>query len=68
MTKKDFLIIVLKVIVYAVGLFLGYLGVSSLSSCSVQRSAQSFGRAQIVTVDTTVINHSGVLDFHPIKK
>lgn len=68
MTKKDILIVVLKVIVYAAGLFLGYLGVSSLASCTVQRSSQSFGRAQIVTVDTTVINHSGVLEFHPLKK
>lgn len=68
MTKKDFFIIILKVIVYAAGLFLGYLGVSSLASCSVQKSAQSVGRAQIVTVDTTVIEHSGVLDFRPLKK
>lgn len=68
MSKKDFFVIVLKVIVYAAGLFLGYLGVSSLASCTVQKSAQSVGRAQIVTVDTTVIEHSGVLEFHPLKK
>jgi len=68
MTKKDILIVALKVIVYAAGLFLGYLGVSSLASCTVQKSAQSVGRAQIVTVDTTVINHSGVLEFRSIKK
>ncbi len=68
MKKKDFFIIILKVIVYAAGLFLGYLGVSSLASCTVQKSAQSVGRAQIVTVDTTVIEHSGVLDFHSLKK
>lgn len=68
MTKKDIVIIILKVVIYACTAFLGVLGVSSLASCSVSKSSQSVGRAQIVTVDTTVIEHSGVLDFHPLKK
>ncbi len=68
MSKKDIFIIILKVISYAAGLFLSYLGVSSLASCTVQKQAQSVGRAQIVTVDTTVIDHSGVLEFHPLKR
>lgn len=68
MSKKDIVIIILKVIAYAAGLFLSYLGVSSLASCTVQKQAQSVGRAQIVTVDTTVIDHSGVLEFHPLKR
>lgn len=59
MSKKDIFIIILKVIVYAAGLFLGYLGVSSLSSCSVHQQSTTQGRTQIVTVDTTVVKHSG---------
>lgn len=59
--KKDLLVIVIKVAIYALGLVAAYLGVSSLSSCTFSRSTVAEGRATIVTVDTTYINHQGVL-------
>jgi len=64
MSKKEFIIIALKVIIYAAGLFLAALGVSAtLTSCTVSHSLDARGRAVIVTTDTTVINHTGILDF-----
>lgn len=68
MSKKEIIIIALKVIIYAAGLFLAALGVSSVTSCTISRESTSSGRAVIVTTDTTVIDHSGVLEFHPLKR
>lgn len=65
--KKQILIISLKVLIYAAGCVLAALGVSSVTSCTVSRQSSSVGRAQVVTVDTTVIDHSGVLEFHPLR-
>ena len=59
--KKDLLVIVIKVAIYTLGLLAAYLGVTSLSSCTFSRSSVAEGRATIVTVDTTYINHQGVL-------
>ena len=59
--KKDLLVIAIKVAIYAFGLVAAYLGVTSLSSCTFSRSSVADGRAIIVTVDTTYINHQGVL-------
>lgn len=59
--KKEILQIVIKVLIYALGLIGAYLGVTSLSSCTFSRSSVVEGRATIVTVDTTYINHQGVL-------
>lgn len=59
--KKDLLVIVIKVAIYALGLVAAYLGVSSLSSCTYSRSTIGEGRATIITTDTTFIQHSGVL-------
>lgn len=63
MDKKDLFKIVIKIILYAVGLFAAYFGVGSLVSCTVNRSLSSQGKATIVTVDTTVINHDGSIKF-----
>lgn len=63
MDKKDLIKIIIKVILYAVGLFAAYFGVSSFVSCTVNRSISSQGKATIVTVDTTVINHDGTIKF-----
>lgn len=59
--KKDFLVIAIKVAIYALGLLAAYLGVTSLSSCTYSRSTIGEGRATIITTDTTYIQHSGVL-------
>ncbi len=61
MDKKSILVIVLKVVIYALGLIATALGVSSLTSCAFQRSSVVDGRATIVTIDTTFIQHSGYL-------
>lgn len=57
--KKDYLEVVLKVVIYACSLLLAVLGVSAVTSCSVTRDTAISGRALIVTTDTTVVNHSG---------
>ena len=59
--KKDLLVIVIKVLIYALGLIGAYLGVTSLSSCTFSRSSVAAGRATIITTDTTIISHQGVL-------
>lgn len=63
MDKKELLKILIKVLMYALGLFGAYLGVTSLASCTVQRDVQVKGRAIIVTNDTTIVNHDGSLEF-----
>lgn len=68
MTKKDIAIIVLKTVIYVAGLVLAALGVSAMASCTVSRQSSSVGRAVVVTTDTTVIDHSGVLEFHPLRR
>lgn len=60
--KKDLLVIVIKVAIYALGLVAAYLGVTSLSSCTYSRSTIGEGRATIITTDTTFIQHQGVLN------
>lgn len=59
--KKDLLVIVIKVAIYALGLVAAYLGVTSLSSCTYSRSTIGEGRATIITIDTTFIQHQGIL-------
>lgn len=59
--NKEIIKIIIKVVIYALTLLAAYLGVTSLSSCSFSRSTVAEGRATIVTVDTTFINHQGVL-------
>lgn len=58
MNKKDILILIIKVIIYACTLLLGVLGVTSLTSCTVQRDTAISGKATIITTDTTFINHT----------
>lgn len=63
--KKKILQICLKILLYAVTVVAAAFGVSSLSSCSVASNVSNDikGRAVIVTSDTTVVNHSGFLEF-----
>lgn len=63
MNKKDILIVVLKVIIYACTLLLGILGVSSLTSCSVSRETSVVGKATIITTDTTYVLHNTLLTY-----
>lgn len=59
--NKEILQIIIKVAIYALGLIAAYLGVTSLSSCTYSRSSIVEGRATIITVDTTYIQHNGTL-------
>lgn len=61
--KKDIIVILLKVIAYAIGLLLAYFGASTLVSCTVSRSLDSTGKCVIITTDTTCVNHKGFINF-----
>lgn len=63
MDRKELLKIIIKVLIYALGLFGAYLGVSAVTSCTIQRSSEAVGRAVIVTNDTTIVNHHGSITF-----
>lgn len=59
--KKEILKIVIKVLIYALGLIGSYLGISALTSCSASHSVDGCGKTTIFTTDTTYIFHNGVL-------
>lgn len=59
MDKKEILKIVVKVLVYALTLIGGYLGVSALTSCSSSHNVEAIGFTRIHVVDTTYIKHNG---------
>lgn len=61
MDKKEILKIVIKIVIYALGLIGSYLGISALTSCSASHSIDGAGKTTIVTTDTTYIYHNGVL-------
>lgn len=61
--KKDFIKFIVKVLLYALTLIASYLGVASLTSCSASRSVESYGRAKVVVIDTTLIDHRGLLNY-----
>lgn len=63
MDKKDIIIIVIKVIVYACTLVFSVLGVSSLTSCSVHRDTTISGKATIITTDTTYVLHNSFFNY-----
>lgn len=61
MDKKEFIKIVIKVVIYALGLIASALGITALASCSTNHSIDGAGKTTIVTTDTTYIFHSGAL-------
>ncbi len=63
MDKKDIIVIVIKVIVYACTLILSVLGVTSLTSCSVQRDTTIAGKSTIITTDTTYVLHNSFFNY-----
>ena len=56
--NKDILKIVIKVLIYALGLIGSYLGVSALTSCSSSRAVECHGKTTILIQDSTTIEHS----------
>ena len=65
MDRKVIFRFVIKVLLYALGLIGSYLGITSLTSCTVQRTSQGSGHARIVITDTTDIFHNGSFYFRP---
>lgn len=63
MDKSIIIKFIVKVLLYAITLIAGYLGVASLSSCSASRSVQGVGRAKIVIIDSTTIDHTGLFNY-----
>lgn len=55
--KKEIVIIIIKVLIYALGLIAGYLGVSTLTSCTASSGVHAYGVTTVVTTDTTRIEH-----------
>lgn len=59
--NKEILKIVIKVLIYALGLIGSALGITALASCSTAHSIDGSGKTTIVMTDTTYIYHNGVL-------
>lgn len=57
--KKDIIKIIIKVLIYALGLIGAYLGVSAMTSCAAHRSVITRGNGMIISVDTIFIDHNG---------
>lgn len=69
--NNEIIKIIIKVIIYALGLIAAYFGVTSLASCSTSHNVVARGRTTIVTVDTTHVSHSGFVrskDFKSYEK
>lgn len=56
--KKEVFKIVIKVLIYALGLIGSYLGISALTSCSSSRAVEFKGRGTVIIQDTTTVLHS----------
>lgn len=65
--KKEIIKIIIKVALYALGLIAAYFGVSTMTSCSTSHNVVARGRTTIVTVDTTIVKHSGFVRSKKIK-
>ena len=66
--KKEIIKIIIKVALYALGLIAAYFGVSAMTSCSTSHKVAASGRTTIVTVDTTIVKHNGIIrskDYKP---
>ncbi len=63
MSKKDFFIILLKVVIYACTAILAVLGVSAMTSCSASRNVDVVGKTTIITTDTTYIHHNTYIKY-----
>lgn len=56
--NKEVLKIIIKVLIYALGLIGSALGISALSSCTSSRAVQFHGRGTVLIQDTTFVEHS----------
>lgn len=65
--NKEIIKIIIKVLIYVLGLIGTYFGISSMTSCTVQRSFDSVGRGTIILTDTTHLSHDGSWFFKYIR-
>jgi len=63
--KHELIKIVIKVLIYALGLLAAYFGVSSLTSCTVDRQVDVYGQGRgiFLYTDTFTVNHGNVSTF-----
>lgn len=65
--NKEFIKIIIKVLIYFLGLVGTYFGVSAMTSCTIQRNFDSSGRGTVIISDTTHLVHSGSWFFKHIR-
>lgn len=56
--NKKIIEIIIKVVIYALGLIGSFMGINALSSCSSSRSVECHGKTSVLIVDSTTIEHS----------
>lgn len=56
--NKEVLKIIIKVLIYALGLIGSAFGISALTSCTSGRAVECHGTTTILIQDTTTIEHS----------
>lgn len=56
--NKEVLKIVIKVLIYVLGLIGSAFGISALTSCTSSRAVECHGKTTILIQDTTTIEHS----------
>lgn len=59
--NKELIKLICKILLYIITAVAGFFGVSSLTSCASSASVQIRGKTQVVSVDTTIIFHDGVI-------
>lgn len=62
--NKELIKFICKIFLYVITAVAGFFGVSSLASCSASRDVVVRGRAVIVTIDSTFIDHNRNFDYH----
>ena len=65
--NKEVMKIIIKVLIYALGLIGTYFGVSAMTSCTVHRNYESSGRGTVIVSDTTHLVHSGSWFFKNVR-
>ena len=56
--NKEVLKIIIKVLIYVLGLIGSVFGISALTSCTSSRAVECHGKTTILIQDTTTIEHS----------
>lgn len=62
--NKELIKLIFKILLYIITAIAGFFGVSSLASCTSSRDVVVRGRAVIVTIDSTFIEHNRNFDYH----